>query len=271
MKFLIIMLLSGSVLADIASVSPGEAIKADRFNEMVSSVNSLNSQMPIGTIIEVAGSCPMGFLATAGQAVSRSTYASLFSKINTEFGIGDNSTTFNLPKMTKNYLGSVRMVNCPMGMSSTSFNNYNSGSCTYTVSGEALAPEINIPGIRFSYLPAGKIVVRYAGALTNNRLAGLGSASLFRVIDGTYVSNNIVAVGAATAGDNAVISVPSAEWEIIRGQSGTNVTIQIQARVTSTTSSSAVVNSAYVVGTVDSVLSVYHYPDKEIKGNCIKY
>lgn len=32
-----------------------------------------------------------------GQAVSRSTYAGLFSQIGTTFGAGDGSTTFNLP------------------------------------------------------------------------------------------------------------------------------------------------------------------------------
>jgi hypothetical protein len=40
---------------------------------------------------------PSGFLATDGSAISRETYATLFSLIGISFGGGDGSTTFNLP------------------------------------------------------------------------------------------------------------------------------------------------------------------------------
>jgi len=40
---------------------------------------------------------PQGTLFCAGQAVSRVTYAALFSAIGTQFGAGDGSTTFLLP------------------------------------------------------------------------------------------------------------------------------------------------------------------------------
>ena len=40
---------------------------------------------------------PAGWLHCSGAAVSRSTYAALFSAIGTIHGIGDGSTTFNLP------------------------------------------------------------------------------------------------------------------------------------------------------------------------------
>ena len=39
------------------------------------------------------------FLLCDGSAVSRTTYADLFSVIGTTFGTGDGSTTFNLPNM----------------------------------------------------------------------------------------------------------------------------------------------------------------------------
>jgi microcystin-dependent protein len=45
-------------------------------------------------------SAPSGYLLCAGAAVSRTTYAALFAVIGTTFGVGDGSTTFNLP----NYL-----------------------------------------------------------------------------------------------------------------------------------------------------------------------
>lgn len=40
---------------------------------------------------------PSGWLACGGQAVSRTTYAGLFAAIGTTYGVGDGSTTFNLP------------------------------------------------------------------------------------------------------------------------------------------------------------------------------
>ncbi len=40
---------------------------------------------------------PSGYLIANGSAVSRSTYASLFSVIGVRYGVGDGSTTFNLP------------------------------------------------------------------------------------------------------------------------------------------------------------------------------
>lgn len=54
--------------------------------------------MPIGAIMDYAGtSAPPLFVLCAGQAISRTTYASLFATIGTTYGIGDGSTTFNVP------------------------------------------------------------------------------------------------------------------------------------------------------------------------------
>ena len=44
-------------------------------------------------------SAPAGWLKANGAAVSRTTYAALFSAIGTAFGAGDGSTTFNLPDL----------------------------------------------------------------------------------------------------------------------------------------------------------------------------
>lgn len=53
-----------------------------------------------GTVLPFAGSTsPGGWLLCHGQAVSRATYANLFAVIGTVFGVGDGSTTFNVPDM----------------------------------------------------------------------------------------------------------------------------------------------------------------------------
>jgi len=56
------------------------------------------SDSEIGLIQDFGGATlPTGFLFCNGQAVSRTTYADLFNVIGTRFGVGDGSTTFNLP------------------------------------------------------------------------------------------------------------------------------------------------------------------------------
>jgi phage-related tail fiber protein len=44
-------------------------------------------------------SAPQGWLLCDGAAMSRTTYARLFGIIGTTFGVGDGSTTFNVPDM----------------------------------------------------------------------------------------------------------------------------------------------------------------------------
>lgn len=55
---------------------------------------------PAGTILLFAGSsAPEGYLLCQGQEVSRSTYSDLFNVIQTLYGAGDGSTTFNIPDL----------------------------------------------------------------------------------------------------------------------------------------------------------------------------
>jgi microcystin-dependent protein len=58
-----------------------------------------------GFIAPFAGSlAPDGWLECDGSAVSRTTYALLYSKISTTWGAGDGSTTFNLPDLRETAL-----------------------------------------------------------------------------------------------------------------------------------------------------------------------
>jgi microcystin-dependent protein len=55
---------------------------------------------PAGVVLPFAGStAPTGWLLCFGQAVSRTTYASLFTALGTSYGAGDGSTTFALPDL----------------------------------------------------------------------------------------------------------------------------------------------------------------------------
>lgn len=54
--------------------------------------------MPSGSVIIYGGSsAPTGWLFCDGSAISRSTYAALFTAIATTYGAGNGSSTFNIP------------------------------------------------------------------------------------------------------------------------------------------------------------------------------
>ena len=62
----------------------------------------IDSVIPSGTVLPYAGSsAPTGFLLCYGQAVSRSTYAALFTALDdgATYGTGDGSSTFNVPDL----------------------------------------------------------------------------------------------------------------------------------------------------------------------------
>lgn len=61
---------------------------------------TLYADTPIGTIQAYGGAtAPAGWLLCKGQLVSRETYADLFAVIGDNFGVGNGSTTFNLPDL----------------------------------------------------------------------------------------------------------------------------------------------------------------------------
>lgn len=56
--------------------------------------------VPTGAISMFGGLvAPSGYLLCAGQAVDRATYNDLFTIISTTYGVGDGSTTFNVPNL----------------------------------------------------------------------------------------------------------------------------------------------------------------------------
>jgi phage-related tail fiber protein len=61
--------------------------------------------VPPGAIMHFARSTPpAGWLKANGAAVSRAIYSNLFAAIGTTFGVGDGSTTFNLPDLRGEFI-----------------------------------------------------------------------------------------------------------------------------------------------------------------------
>ena len=61
--------------------------------------NALNAA-PVGASVSFCGPAseiPVGWLEEDGSAISRTVYAAAFTVMGTAFGVGDGSTTFNIP------------------------------------------------------------------------------------------------------------------------------------------------------------------------------
>lgn len=74
-----------------------EATKYDFSGANLTGIEGVNT----GLIVPWGNdSTPSGFLDCDGSAVSRTTYSALFAVIGTTYGVGDGSTTFNVPDLT---------------------------------------------------------------------------------------------------------------------------------------------------------------------------
>ena len=63
-------------------------------------LTSAGVTLPVGIMLPFAGaSAPTGYLVCDGAAINRIIYADLFAIVGTTYGVGDGSTTFNLPNM----------------------------------------------------------------------------------------------------------------------------------------------------------------------------
>jgi microcystin-dependent protein len=61
--------------------------------------------VPVGSIMTLpTANVPAGYLECNGAAVSRTTYALLFAYIGTTYGVGNGTTTFNLPDYRGEFL-----------------------------------------------------------------------------------------------------------------------------------------------------------------------
>lgn len=86
--------------------------------------------VPIGSVVIAAAAAvyaSTGWLYCNGQAVSRTTYAGLFSIIGTTYGIGNGTTTFNVPDLRAYFVrgqddGRGAATTAALGVAQTSAN-----------------------------------------------------------------------------------------------------------------------------------------------------
>ena len=72
--------------------------------------NSLHAVPVTAMMLWANTTYPTGWLLADGSAISRTTYSDLFTAIGTTYGVGDGSTTFNLPSMPSAGSGSPNTI-----------------------------------------------------------------------------------------------------------------------------------------------------------------
>ena len=86
---------TGTAPLTVSSTTAVTNLNADLLDGQHGSVYS-----PAGMVSQFAGAtAPTGWLLCDGAAVSRTTFANLFTAIGTSYGAGNGSTTFNLPNL----------------------------------------------------------------------------------------------------------------------------------------------------------------------------
>lgn len=92
-------------LSSDASVDANRAVGTNHIKDGAVTAAKLDSGavsvlMPTASLMPYAGSsAPTGFLLCDGAAISRTTYSDLFGVIGLTYGVGDGSTTFNIPDL----------------------------------------------------------------------------------------------------------------------------------------------------------------------------
>ena len=128
--------------------------------------------VPIGGIIGWPGFLnviPAGFHLCDGSAISRTTYATLFGLILTTYGVGDGSTTFNLPDSRDRFIAGTHTGATQAGATGGSLSKTTAGHThglstgvfqigSYTAANNIASAQDSIPDIRPPFIEEARII-----------------------------------------------------------------------------------------------------------------
>lgn len=146
--------LTGNLTLPGAPITTNMAASKGYVDTQIAAIPAASDMTPAGTVIWTARtSAPTGYVKANGAAVSRSTYATLFSAIGTTYGSGDGSTTFNLPDLRGEFIRGFddgRGVDAGRTMGSEQAQGYQSHNHTATSSvtdpGHGHSASVSDPG-----------------------------------------------------------------------------------------------------------------------------
>lgn len=172
-------------LADAATTT-----QAATKGQLDAAINALQLEVT-GAIKQYAGTTsPTGYLLCDGTAISRTTYAALYTVVGTSFGAGDGSTTFNIPDLRgrlplgKDNMGGTaasRVTSASTGGSNATILGGTGGAQTHTLSTAEMPSHThtytapNTP-TAFTTSGGGASGVTTVATSTNSGSAGSGNA-----------------------------------------------------------------------------------------------
>lgn len=168
--------------------------------QQLTSAGVLSQGSPVGAVIDYAGLTePAGWLFCYGQAISRTTYAALFTILSTTYGVGDGSTTFNLPDLRgrvvagQDDMGGTsanRLTNTSGGLNGDTLG-ATGGSETHTLTSSEMPAHTHTIPVTVSETNAGA-----AGSTTAGATAGVtgstGGGAAHNNVQPTIILNKII-------------------------------------------------------------------------------
>jgi hypothetical protein len=172
------------------------------------------AQVPTGVVLPYGGSAaPTGYLLADGTAVSRTTYAALFGVIGTAYGVGDASTTFNVPNLCGRYpfgkgASAVSTPVDPTLATNQSGTDLAAGTYKVAIVGVAANGAVSLPSSSVSQAVgaggAGRIVVTYTlptgASKVRVYVTTMGGTTPDRYFDATASPFNINTLTGAVVG-----------------------------------------------------------------------
>lgn len=155
---------------------------------------------PIGGMIDYIGSTVpnSNFVFPIGQAINRTTYATLFALVGTTYGVGDGSTTFNIPDLTGRVVAmkeasGTRLTTAGSGIDGGTLGSAG-GSQTVTMA------QANMPNVTLG--------VTGSLSVTSNR-SDVVVGNFINVAAGSGLSIGVVSMSSGSPGNVALVSTGS--------------------------------------------------------------
>ena len=147
---------------------------------------------PIGKTVEYRGSAtPRGTLVEDGSCVSRTTYAPLFSVINTTYGVCDGSTTFGLPDSRGSVFGALdnQGANGAANRVTVGVSGCPATSPIFCGNQATTLTSGNLPSFTVSFSQINLLGLNVSGGGFNTLIPNSGGGSLY-VNTGTFTGSN---------------------------------------------------------------------------------
>jgi len=186
--------------------------------------------IPVGGMIDFTGTTApsSSFVLPFGQAISRTTYATYFAMVSTTFGVGDGSTTFNVPdlrgrvaagadamggsaasRLTSSFFGATASLGATGGNEKETISNgnlpanipnnlgatFSPSSGTSTIFGGTAAPNTNVTGGAAASVPTPATAFVLTGSVSiTGTINGSGANTPLITVQPTMVVNKLLRI-----------------------------------------------------------------------------